>query len=234
MYVVEERIYLSTDCSTYTCVYIYSYTYMHLYLIFINYDDYNKYQVRVFRLVTTSIVEERILARATDKRNLNGLVVEAGKFTNKDESESNKAMVESMLNEWSAGGGGVGAEVVEGAEEGEVEEEVEAEVPDDDQINEMMSTHDNEMVIYEAMDRERRIMKEKQLAELNKKLPKGSIPLTMPSALMGALEKPSWYTYKYCCIDFHINIQTDEYIKKSMYIYIYICIYMYINIHICI
>lgn len=147
----------------------------------------------MFRLVTTSIVEERILARATDKRNLNGLVVEAGKFTNKDESESNKAMVESMLNEWSAGGAGGGeGGGVEGGEEGEIEEEVEAEVPDDDQINEMMSTHDNEMIIYETMDRERHIMKEKQLAELNKKLPKGSIPLSMPSALMGALEKPSW------------------------------------------
>ena len=42
-----------------------------------------KNEVRVFRLVTTSLVEERILARATDKRNLNGLVVEAGKFNNK-------------------------------------------------------------------------------------------------------------------------------------------------------
>ena len=70
-----------------------------------------KNEVRVFRLVTTSLVEERILARATDKRNLNGLVVEAGKFNNKagdpkvDEAESNKAMVESLLKEWSAGGG---------------------------------------------------------------------------------------------------------------------------------
>lgn len=32
------------------------------------------------RLLTNSPVEERILARATDKKNLNGLVVEAGRF----------------------------------------------------------------------------------------------------------------------------------------------------------
>ena len=37
-----------------------------------------KNEVRVFRLVTNTAVEEKILARATDKRNLNGLVVEAG------------------------------------------------------------------------------------------------------------------------------------------------------------
>ena len=35
-------------------------------------------QVRVFRIVSASPVEEKILARATDKKNLNGLVVEAG------------------------------------------------------------------------------------------------------------------------------------------------------------
>ena len=32
----------------------------------------------MFRLVTNSPIEERVLARATDKKNLNGLVVEAG------------------------------------------------------------------------------------------------------------------------------------------------------------
>ena len=34
----------------------------------------------IHRLLTNSPVEERILARATDKKNLNGLVVEAGRF----------------------------------------------------------------------------------------------------------------------------------------------------------
>ena len=39
-----------------------------------------KNEVRVFRLLTNSPIEERIRARATDKKNLTGLVVEAGKF----------------------------------------------------------------------------------------------------------------------------------------------------------
>ena len=154
-----------------------------------------KNEVRVFRLVTTSLVEERILARATDKRNLNGLVVEAGKFNNKaagvnDEAESNKAMVESLLKEWTAGGGAT--EGAEGIEDGEVEEEAEAEVPDDDRINEMMSTHDSELLIYQQMDRERRILKEKQWADVLKRQPKGTPKGPMPPALMGALEKPLW------------------------------------------
>jgi SNF2 family DNA or RNA helicase len=32
----------------------------------------------VFRLITTSSIEEKILASATDKKNLNNLAVEAG------------------------------------------------------------------------------------------------------------------------------------------------------------
>ena len=34
----------------------------------------------MFRIVSASPVEEKILARATDKKNLNGLVVEAGVY----------------------------------------------------------------------------------------------------------------------------------------------------------
>ena len=81
---------------------------------------------------------------------------------------------------------------VEGGEEGEVEEDHEAEVPDDDQINEMMSTHDSELLIYQQIDREKRILKEKQWSDYLKRLPRGSPKLPMPPALMGALEKPLW------------------------------------------
>jgi ATP-dependent helicase STH1/SNF2 len=76
-----------------------------------------KKEVRVFRLLTNSPVEERILARATDKRNLNGLVVEAGRFNVRTPPAAgglnsaaqaaaqaeNRAMMESLLKEWSTG-----------------------------------------------------------------------------------------------------------------------------------
>jgi ATP-dependent helicase STH1/SNF2 len=59
----------------------------------------------VFRLVTNSVMEERILARATDKRNLTGLVVEAGKFnrTEDEDGGDRKAMMEALLKEYSEG-----------------------------------------------------------------------------------------------------------------------------------
>jgi ATP-dependent helicase STH1/SNF2 len=61
--------------------------------------------VRVFRLVTNSVMEEKILARATDKRNLTGLVVEAGKFnrTESVDGGDRKAMMEALLKEYSEG-----------------------------------------------------------------------------------------------------------------------------------
>jgi hypothetical protein len=68
-----------------------------------------KKEVRVFRLLTNSPVEERILARATDKRNLNGLVVEAGHFSARNGSanaaaaQEKKEMMETLLKEWSEG-----------------------------------------------------------------------------------------------------------------------------------
>lgn len=66
--------------------------------------------MRVFRLITTSVIEEKIIARATDKRNLTGLVVEAGKFNQskgeKDgggDENDRKAMMEALLKEYSEG-----------------------------------------------------------------------------------------------------------------------------------
>jgi SNF2 family DNA or RNA helicase len=89
-----------------------------------------KNEVRVFRLVSISPVEEKILARATDKRNLTGLVVEAGKFNRagKSSDRDREEMMESLLKELS------------GDKENGEEAEDEVEVPDDEQLNEMMAT----------------------------------------------------------------------------------------------
>jgi SNF2 family DNA or RNA helicase len=57
-----------------------------------------KKEVRVFRLVTNSPIEERVLARATDKKNLNGLVVEAG-----EEAHHRRACMGIELTHSSAG-----------------------------------------------------------------------------------------------------------------------------------
>ena len=84
---------------------------------------------------------------------------------------------------------------MEGGEEGEVEEDPEAEVPDDDQINEMMSTHDSELLIYQQIDRERRILKEKQWNDYLKRLPKGAPKTPMPGGESRLLNNLFYFTF---------------------------------------
>lgn len=107
-----------------------------------------KNEVRVYRLVTNTIVEEKILSKAADKRNLNGLVVEAGKFnsTQNDtlKAQGNREMMESLLKEWGAGSDGIG-------EEGSPDD---ADIPDNDQINDMISINEEERLFYAQLDME--------------------------------------------------------------------------------
>lgn len=56
--------------------------------------------VRVFRLVAAAPIEERILARATDKLNMNSLVVEAGKFNKDSRAHERRQMLETLLKEY--------------------------------------------------------------------------------------------------------------------------------------
>jgi hypothetical protein len=119
-----------------------------------------KNEVRVFRLITTTPVEERILSRANDKKNLTGLVVEAGKFnsTVDDGVDDNKELMESMLNEWITTGESMSgnADLIE-----------DSDVPDDDQINEMMATYDGELELYQSIDNLRRMQTDHPLGLLD-------------------------------------------------------------------
>lgn len=142
-----------------------------------------KNEVRVFRLVTTSPMEEKILSRATDKRNLTGLVVDAGKF-HKDSSGGvdRKEMMAALLRDYGDTG--------EGEEDGE---EAEVEVPDDEQINEMMAIYDFEMTLYQKMDRERDETRRRHWMQFHKSqgVPANMTP-PLPSRLMTPEEIPAW------------------------------------------
>lgn len=136
----------------------------------------------MFRLVTTSPVEEKILSRATDKRTMTGLVVEAGKF-NRDKGslsgnadKDRKEMMESLLNELASGEGG--------------DEEEEEAVPDDDQINEMMASSPEELELYRRMDLERE--QERQRKWKDSLILAGKPVVPIPTALMLATESPTW------------------------------------------
>ena len=86
-----------------------------------------------------------------------------------------------------------------------MEEDPEAEVPDDDQINEMMSTHDSELLIYQQIDRERRILKEKQWNDYLKRLPKGAPKTPMPGGKITILYFSIFYSLLHC-MSLHFRI----------------------------
>jgi SNF2 family DNA or RNA helicase len=147
-------------------------------------------EVRVFRLVTTSIMESKILARATDKRNLNDLVVEAGKFNDgnaKQDAKASesaehdkKAMMEALLKEY--------------AEGGDFEEEGEEEglVPDDEQINDMMSVNEKEFALYQEIDKKRLERMRRNWADQCFRLKKAYEKGTLPPSLMTNDLVPQW------------------------------------------
>lgn len=135
-----------------------------------------KNEVRVFRLTTNAPIEERILARANDKKNMTGLVVEAGTFnaSSHDNNEGgNKAMMESLLNEWISNGA-----QATGENKGDLEED--SDIPDDDQLNDMMATCEGELELYRAFDH----------AWKNDK--------TRQAGLMSQSERPHWLCKDRC------------------------------------
>lgn len=160
-------------------------------------------EVRVFRLVTTSIMESKILARATDKRNLNDLVVEAGKFNDGNAKQSasaegeKKKMMEALLKEYAEGGDF----------EGEGEDNEEGLVPDDEQVNDMMAVNEKEFALYQEMDQSR----EECGAKKDKKRGKKS-----SSSLMTNDSVPAWIRQSSAWLAKHsqLYLMYEEYEKK--------------------
>lgn len=144
-----------------------------------------KNAVRVFRLVSTSPVEERILARATDKLNLTELVVEAGKFNKSsggNDSQARKEMVEALLAEYSESRE---QGVAEDAEAGITSESV---VQDEDTLNDMMSLHESELLVYQKMDAQ----KAAETERVWRQTPGGRAGMPIPPRLMAADDLPQW------------------------------------------
>ncbi|KAJ1746419.1 ATP-dependent DNA helicase Snf21, partial [Coemansia sp. RSA 990] len=98
-----------------------------------------KNEVRILRLITRGTVEENILARAEYKRDLDGKVIQAGKFDNKTTLEESEKILRSLLK----------------AEEAAEAEEAEDMSNSDEEINDMLARSDEERVIFARMDKER-------------------------------------------------------------------------------
>merc|ERR1719412_448781 len=98
-----------------------------------------KNEVRVLRLMTVNSVEERILAAARYKLNMDEKVIQAGMFNNRSTGTERRQLLQSILR----------------CEDGE-EEEDEDEAPDDEVINQMIARSEEEFEKFQQMDIQRR------------------------------------------------------------------------------
>ncbi|KAJ4354036.1 transcriptional regulator [Didymosphaeria variabile] len=96
-----------------------------------------KNEVRILRLITTNSVEEKILERANYKLDMDGKVIQAGKFDNRSTETERDAMLRIMLDS---------AEAVENMEQDEM---------DDDDLNVIMQRNEGELELFQKMDRDR-------------------------------------------------------------------------------
>ena len=96
-----------------------------------------KNEVRILRLITSNSVEEKILERANYKLDMDGKVIQAGKFDNRSTDDSRDAMLRMML------------------ESAEAAESLEQEEMDDDDLNLIMMRNEDEFKLFQQMDRDR-------------------------------------------------------------------------------
>uniref|UniRef100_A0AC35U168 SNF2-family ATP dependent chromatin remodeling factor snf21 n=1 Tax=Rhabditophanes sp. KR3021 TaxID=114890 RepID=A0AC35U168_9BILA len=123
-----------------------------------------KNEVKVLRLITANSVEEKILAAARSKLNVDEKVIQAGKFNQRSTGAERKEMLEALIS----------AEV-------SVEEDS---VPDDETINQMIARSEDEFELFQKMDIERR----RQEAECGERLPRLMEENEIPDSIIKASE----------------------------------------------
>lgn len=105
-----------------------------------------KNEVRILRLITNDSVEEIILERAHQKLDIDGKVIQAGKFDNKSTAEEQEEFLKRLLD----------------AEQGDRENE-ESNSLDDDELNEILARSEYEKELFGKIDAER-VLVENQIA----------------------------------------------------------------------
>jgi len=98
-----------------------------------------KNEVRVLRLMTVNSVEERILAAAKYKLNMDEKVIQAGRFNNTSSGSERRQLLQSILR----------ADDEDGDED-------ENETPDDEVVNQMIARSEKEFEDFQQMDIDRR------------------------------------------------------------------------------
>ncbi|KAI7903884.1 SNF2 family N-terminal domain-containing protein [Cokeromyces recurvatus] len=100
-------------------------------------------EVRIFRLITENSIEENILARAQYKLDIDGKVIQAGKFDHRSTEEDREAFLRSLLEDKNNNS----------AESRDAEEE--SDEMDDEELNTILKRSDQEYAIFTKIDLER-------------------------------------------------------------------------------
>ena len=127
-----------------------------------------KNEVRILRLITEDSVEEMILERAHAKLEIDGKVIQAGKFDQKSTAEEQEAMLRALFEKED-----------ERRSKGSTDEEDDM---DDDELNQVIARNDDELAVFRKMDEDRiiatrnapypsRLYSEQELPEVYKKDP---------------------------------------------------------------
>eukprot|EP00794_Sanderia_malayensis_P007888 gene7887-8741_t len=120
-------------------------------------------EVRVLRLMTVNSVEEKILAAARYKLNVDSKVIQAGMFNQNSTSSERRAFLSALLISDT------------------VEDEEESEIPDDETVNQMIARTEDEFEEYQKMDFERKRNEPREAGSLRRR-----------PRLMQATELPKW------------------------------------------
>lgn len=99
-----------------------------------------KNEVRILRLISSNSVEEKILERAQFKLDMDGKVIQAGKFDNKSTNEERDALLRTLLD------------TAEAADQIGDQDEM-----DDDDLNEIMARSEDEIKVFQEIDKQRAI-----------------------------------------------------------------------------
>ncbi|KAI1824846.1 SNF2 family N-terminal domain-containing protein [Xylaria intraflava] len=96
-----------------------------------------KNEVRILRLISSNSVEEKILERARYKLDLDGKVIQAGRFDNKSSETDRDAMLRTLLES---------ADMTESGEQDEM---------DDEELNLLLARNEEEYSIFQQLDEKR-------------------------------------------------------------------------------
>ncbi|KAI9021184.1 SNF2 family N-terminal domain-containing protein [Hyaloraphidium curvatum] len=99
-----------------------------------------KNEVRILRLITSRSIEENILQRAQFKLDMDGKVIQAGKFDNKSSAEEREAFLRALI---------------EGADDEVDEENADEPELNDEELNEVIARSDWERELFRQIDQER-------------------------------------------------------------------------------